>query len=96
MIIGDSSDGRASLTRLPPRSAQLLMFRFVDGRSPAECMALYGIDPDALEIHLLRAADLLWEASTQPDGECNPWKSPKAKKRRPPARTTLMIHCDFR
>ncbi|MGA9524778.1 MAG: hypothetical protein WBV82_25190 [Myxococcaceae bacterium] len=52
-----------ALTRIPPRSAQLLMFRFVDGRSPAECMALYGIAPDALEIHLLRAASLLWEAA---------------------------------
>ena len=60
-----------ALTRIPPRSAQLLMFRFVEGRSPAECVALYGIAPDALEIHLLRASTFLWEAA-QPDRRREP------------------------
>ncbi len=65
-VFPDAAAMWRALSRLPPRSAQLLMFRFVDGRSPAECMALYGIDPDALEIHVLRAGDLLWAAAASP------------------------------
>jgi hypothetical protein len=59
----DAASMWRALTRIPPRSAQLLMFRFVDGRSPAECVALYGTAPDALEIHLLRASGLLQAAA---------------------------------
>lgn len=57
-----------ALCRLPPRSAQLLVFRFVEERSPEESARLYGISPDALQTHLDRAGALFVRALQDPDG----------------------------
>jgi hypothetical protein len=55
-----------ALSRIPPRSAQLLVFRCVERRSPGECAALYGTSREALDVHVLRAAALLEEALKDP------------------------------
>lgn len=52
----------SALVRLPPRTAQLLMLRFVDGRSDAEAAELYGIPLTAFGVQVLRAARMLRRA----------------------------------
>ena len=44
-----------ALRELEPRAAALLRHRLVEGRSDQACSALYGISPEALAVHLLRA-----------------------------------------
>src|ERR1700752_1852828 len=55
-----------ALTRIPPRSAQLLTFRCVEGKSLEDCAALYGVSTQALGVHLLRAASQLRVALEDP------------------------------
>ena len=55
-----------ALSRLPPRSSQLLGYRVLDGRSAAECARLYGTSGVALSVHVLRAARLLEAALASP------------------------------
>jgi hypothetical protein len=52
----------SALRLLPPRSTQVLMFRFADRRPEAELAGLYGISVRALRVHLARALGLLEEA----------------------------------
>jgi Sigma-70, region 4 len=55
-----------ALSRLPPRSSQLLGFRVLDGRPDAECARLYGVSEAAIAVHVLRAARLLEAALASP------------------------------
>ena len=45
-----------ALASMPSRSAQTLVFRCVDGRSPSECAALYGVGLPQWEVLFLEAA----------------------------------------
>ena len=49
----------AALSRLPPRSAQILSYRVLEARSAAECARLYGTEEAAIAVHVFRAARLL-------------------------------------
>src|SRR5262245_2099959 len=66
----DAASLRRALSLVPPRSAQLLVFRYVEGRSPDECAALHGTSREALEVPLFRAAAYLAAALERPG--CGP------------------------
>lgn len=57
-----------ALKRLPPRTEQLLLLRFVDGLSDAECAERYGIAERPWAVHLLRSAKLFALATEAPGG----------------------------
>lgn len=48
-----------ALSRLPPRTAQLLRYRVLEARPASECARLYGTSETAVAVHVLRAARLL-------------------------------------
>jgi hypothetical protein len=50
------ADLTAVLLKMPPRSAQVLGHRFVQGLSREACAELYGVTPEAWDVLLLRAA----------------------------------------
>jgi hypothetical protein len=58
----------AALRRLPPRSAQLLTFRFARELRLEGAAQLYGISVHAVQVHTHRAARLLEVALRRPDG----------------------------
>ena len=55
-----------ALSRLPPRSSQVLGYRVLDARPAAECARLYGTNEQAIAIHVFRAARLLMAALSSP------------------------------
>lgn len=48
-----------ALAQMPSRSAQILIFRCVEGRAPADCAALYGVGLPQWEVLQLEAARAL-------------------------------------
>ena len=62
----DAAELFAALSRLPPRSSQILAYRVLEARSAAECARLYGTEEPAIAIHAFRAARLLMTALSSP------------------------------
>jgi hypothetical protein len=61
------ADLTEALLKMPPRSAQVLGHRFVQGLSREACAELYGVTPEAWDVLLLRAArDFEGQAAPQP------------------------------
>lgn len=56
-----------ALERMPSRAAQTLIFRCVEGRSPAECAALYGIGVPQWEVLFFDATRALVQDATPLD-----------------------------
>ncbi len=56
-----------ALRRLPPREAQLLTLRFVEGLGRGGVAKAYGVSPAVVPVHTLRAARLL-QAALAPSG----------------------------
>jgi hypothetical protein len=55
------------LLKMPPRSAQVLGHRFVQGLSREACAELYGVTPEAWDVLLLRATqDFTGQRGPQP------------------------------
>ncbi|HEX4620524.1 MAG TPA: hypothetical protein VH208_03065 [Myxococcaceae bacterium] len=52
---------RDRLRAMEPRAAHVLVMRWVDGRSRAECAAAFGIRPEAFDVKLWRATRALLE-----------------------------------
>ena len=61
-----------ALAAMPPRAAQTLVFRCVEGRSAAECAALYGIGLPQWQLLFLDAARSLVGQSAPLDDQARP------------------------
>lgn len=62
MPVRDAQTLLNALERLPARELQRLWFRFVEGRSTAECLALYGVSREAFALSLHRSARMFERA----------------------------------